>query len=151
MLPTKESSQCRRFRRTSLNLWVMIRLQRPSSTCRERSSCTRRNLRCNRHPGHLVILKYKHMSVVAYARCIARFSLLAAQHCLAVHMRCIYDVHSIRGPKQAWTACLDCLYRCVMINTDRHASTCSRHLMPPPRPLPVCIARTCACALSKSL
>ena len=58
-----------------------------SSTCPQRNPYTRRRLRCrhsDRQPGHLVILRYKRMRAVAYARCIALFVLLRAQHCLAV-------------------------------------------------------------------
>ena len=56
-----------------------------SSTCPQRNPYTRRRLRCrhsDRQPGHLVILRYKRMRAVAYARCIALFVLLRAQHCL---------------------------------------------------------------------
>jgi hypothetical protein len=50
-----------------------------SSTCPQRNPYTRRRLRCrhsDRQPGHLVILRYKRMRAVAYARCIALFVLL---------------------------------------------------------------------------
>ena len=63
-----------------------------SSTCPQRNPYTRRRLRCrhsDRQPGHLVILRYKRMRAVPYARCIALFVLLRAQHCLAVRMRWI--------------------------------------------------------------
>ena len=99
------SSTCPPCRRcTSLMSWLLSH----SSTCPQRNPYTRRRLRCrhsDRQPGHLVILRYKRMRAVAYAR--LRTRMRACQHML-------------RSAGEKGGSAADTL------STHQHLSTCPR-------------------------